>query len=229
MRLLSAPFIIVVASLLGSHAVSALLSVEESEVEVIPNPHTRSYKAEKSLSHEYEPTPPPKQCSSPRCAPKLLLSPHRIIRQVLPTQTDTLIGIERKKVLSVPVPVYQFRQPARLSIAQLPFKLILVADIDVKAGLAEIPTDPIRASDSWFPGYHWVPVLCSSCEEYVHVGWKFSSPSGGDFFYALIVEASERRNGDGIAIGALGDAVAGAIEVGMRAPGWMVSALAKAI
>eukprot|EP00568_Trieres_chinensis_P000996 CAMPEP_0183303910 /NCGR_PEP_ID=MMETSP0160_2-20130417/9184_1 /TAXON_ID=2839 ORGANISM="Odontella Sinensis, Strain Grunow 1884" /NCGR_SAMPLE_ID=MMETSP0160_2 /ASSEMBLY_ACC=CAM_ASM_000250 /LENGTH=221 /DNA_ID=CAMNT_0025466885 /DNA_START=32 /DNA_END=697 /DNA_ORIENTATION=- len=200
---------------------SALLNAEETEVEVIGNPHATKETEHTSGDRD--------TCdSSSACEPKLLLSPHRIIRtRSVATQADTLVGVETKKVLGVPVPVYQFRQPARLSAAELPFKLILVSDIDSKVGLSEVPVDPKAASDSWFPGYRWSPVVCSACGNHVHVGWKFSRPDSGGFFYALIVEAKEKRR-ESIVMGALGALVGEAIDVGVRAPGWMISALAKA-
>jgi len=220
----------VCASLLKVCAVSSLLSLEESEVEVIPNPHAKTLQTERASSDTAD-SSSGLECSASTCTPSLLLSPHRIIRRVLSTQSDTLVGIEWKKVLGVPVPVYQFRQPARLSTSQLPFKLILVSNIDNCNGLSEIPTDPVRASDSWFLGYRWTPVVCSSCEGHVHVGWKFVNPSGpeGDFFFALIVEALGRRNGEGIIVGTFGEKIFRTVEVGVRAPGWMISSLAKVV
>merc|ERR1712176_877413 len=156
------------------------------------------------------------------CNPDKFLSPHQIIRTRKVTQSDTLIEITLKKVLGVPVPIYHFKQPSRLSEAELPFHLILVSDVDDKEGLHEIPVDFSNSSDSWFLTYHWTPVVCVSCDRYQHVGWKFTR--NGDFFYALIV-AVEDSSSNSISIGALGEVAAEALHIGTQAPKWMVDAL----
>lgn len=185
------------------------LDVEQVEIEVNGNPHIekRNNDAE--------------SCNQSSCQPQLLLEPYRIIQTPMSNlQPDTLIEIKTAKVLSVPVPVYHFKQPARISEKELPFQLVLVSDIGTKNGLHEISVHPSKAADSWFVGYQWSPIVCEKCGEYVHVGWKFTS--GTDFFYALIVDVNERkRETEGIAIGTLGEL----LVAGVRAPGWMVSAL----
>lgn len=151
------------------------------------------------------------------------------------TQPDSLVEITTRKVLSVPVPVYHFKQPARISAAELPFKLVLVSDIDTAPSnsLHPIPVDPAVAVDSWFIGYSWAPVIYSAgCRSSgpVHVGWKFTSNSqGGEFFYALIVDAQDEEKTAAlrVRVGALGEAIADSLTIGTRAPGWMIDLLTK--
>jgi len=151
------------------------------------------------------------------------------------TQPDSLIEVTTRKVLSVPVPVYHFRQPARISAAELPFKIVLVSDIDTAPSnsLHAIPVDPAVAVDSWFVGYSWAPVIysagCGSSGP-VHVGWKFTNNSrGGEFFYALIVDAQDEEKTAAlrVGVGALGEAIADSLTIGTRAPGWMIDLLTR--
>lgn len=215
-------FGILVIALLARAAHSHVLSAtEESEVRVISNPHEVCDGSKEGAA-----------CSSlfgaaASCDPALLLSPHRILRTPMATQTDTLVKISYKKVLSVPVPVYHFRQPARLSPRALPFRLVLVSDIDSAAArdaLRAVPVDPAAAADSWFPGYAWAPVVYAGCDGPVHVGWKFSNQGG--FFYALIVDAKDDAKDSVLSgVGALGEAIAESFTIGMRAPAWMIEVL----
>mmetsp|Transcript_16872 Transcript_16872/g.24719 ORF Transcript_16872/g.24719 Transcript_16872/m.24719 type:complete len:224 (-) Transcript_16872:322-993(-) len=195
-------------------------STEKSDVEVIGNPHAKTDES----------SPDESTCSfSSSCQPHLLLSPHRVIHFHMPTQSDTLIEVTTEKILSVPVPIYHFHQPARISNQQLPFKIVLVSDLDGsnKEGLHEIPVDPVIAADSWFPGYSWTPIVCvNNCQNPVHVGWKFQSPEE-EFFYALIVQTKDERESEAVGIGALGEAIAKTFTVGTLAPEWMVDSLGK--
>jgi len=194
-------------------------AAEESEVQAISNPHC-------SDASEKNPT-----CLDQGYGHHLFLSPHRIIVTPKATQSDTLIGITTKKILTVPVPIYHFHQPARLSEVQLPFQLVLISDIDDRRGLHEIATPPAQSADSWFPGYHWLPIVYVSCEHPQHVGWKFTSPTTGDFFYALIVATSEKdkETAARVGIGAIGEAVAEVLHIGTRAPLWMIDTLTRII
>mmetsp|Transcript_18257 Transcript_18257/g.38346 ORF Transcript_18257/g.38346 Transcript_18257/m.38346 type:complete len:227 (+) Transcript_18257:37-717(+) len=208
------------ATATNAHVLSA---TEESEVRVVPNPH--------ACPEEPHDGPVSAACgASASCEPSLLLSPHRILRTPMATQPDTLVEVTTKKVLSVPVPVYHFRQPARLSSAELPFRLVLVSDIDTapaQGTLHQLPVDPEMAWDSWFPGYAWTPVVYSGCEYPVHVGWKFTAVSG-EFFYALIIDAKEEEKGAvQFTVGALGEMIAESLNIGTRAPSWMVDMISK--
>ena len=68
------------------------------------------------------------------------------------TQADTLLGIFPKTYKGRSVPVYHFKQSARLNPDQLPFKLVRMQSIDM-TGVLILPVDSASASDSWFPGY----------------------------------------------------------------------------
>jgi len=191
---------------------SLLHSTEKSDVEGISNPHI--------------PTEEKNSCLNP-CQPSRLLSPHQIILTPKVTQPDTLISITRERILSVPVPVYHFRQPERLSTLQLPFKLVLVNDVDPAGSntLVEVSVDTASASDSWFPGFRWTPVVCGVCGsgEGLHVGWKFENLNG-EFFYALIVATGKRERSEG---GSVLEAVGELLNVGVRAPEWMLESVGK--
>ena len=127
------------------------------------------------------------------------------------------------KVLTVPVPVYSMKQPARLSEAQLEFQLVLVKELGQSTGIQEVPFPMEKAMDSWFPGYYWAPLVLSCGENnnnWQHVGWKFTAlhDNGGNsnrfsHFYALIVQIDTKKQAQALRIG------------GFKAPGWMVAAV----
>jgi hypothetical protein len=195
------------------NVVSFSTSAEEKEIEVIPNPHDHS-EAVKS------------------CPTRLdwLLEPYHLITKPLATQADTFQGVSYAKVLTVPVPVYSMKQPARLSAGELQFHLVLVNQVSAAAAsfLNEIPVDPIAAQDSWFPGYAWAPLVMTcggggdsseTSPGYQHVGWKFTaltSESAMPSFYALMVQFEEKNEiTEGIRLG------------GFKAPGWMVTGISS--
>lgn len=229
----------------GTADARVLSSTEDAEVTVVPNPHARPPSPSDDATSSSAYFGAAASGSSSGCDARSLLSPHRILRSPIATQPDTLIEIATRKVLSVPVPVYRFKQPARLSPSELPFDLILVSDVDVPRGgagggkgtplLRELPVPPAMAADSWFPGYRWSPVVYSGCagagggEEAVHVGWKFADSATGGFFYALIVEMRDEEEGAAAAVGvgALGEMIAEGFHVGTRAPMWMVDLLTR--
>jgi hypothetical protein len=194
------PRLLVVLAFLLLPFSSALWSLEEQEVEVIPNPHDAA-------------------CQSRRLDG--FMEPAHLIIKSLPTQKDTFQELVYRKVLTVPVPVYRMKQPERLSASQLQFQLILVKDLAKvgKALIHESPVEPERAMDSWFPGYYWTPLLMScGNENWQHVGWKFTAVHPDQLeslaeFYGLMVQIDEQDNIQGIRIG------------GFKAPGWMVSAI----
>lgn len=74
-------------------------------------------------------------------------------------------------------------------------------------------------------------VYSGGCDGPVHVGWKFTqSGIGGaaSFFYALIVDAKDDdKTSVLVGVGALGEAIAGSLSVGTRAPAWMIDLLTK--
>lgn len=183
--------------------VHSYLSVEENEIEVISNPH------------DLQP------CSTVSNNLDTLLEPYHLLTKPLQTQADTFLNIKFRKVLTVPIPVYQMKQPGRISEAELEFDLVLVKDL-TKAGMTmirEVTVNYELAGDSWFPGYHWAPIVMS-CDgnQWQHVGWKFTAGEQNvqtlPHFYALMVQLKDDESADNIAQIA-----------GFRAPGWIASAL----
>jgi hypothetical protein len=172
-------------------------SVEQKEIDVIPNPYDTACQA-RSLNE--------------------LLEPYHLIIKPLKTQQDTFRNIIFRKVFSVPIPIYRMKQPERLSKSQLDYQLVLVKDLALgaKASVYETPVERERAEDSWFPGYFWTPIV-TSCgnDQWQHVGWKFTSlqeNSALPFFYALMVNVNDDEvTKEGIFVG------------GMKAASWMVA------
>eukprot|EP00035_Acanthoeca_spectabilis_P020174 m.431501 g.431501 ORF g.431501 m.431501 type:complete len:217 (-) comp17309_c0_seq1:1651-2301(-) len=130
-----------------------------------------------------------------------LITPGNVVYTPKETQPDTLQKIVTVSFLGLPLPVYLFRQPARLNTGQLPFKLVLLRSIEGLEGAHVLDTPGEKAYDSWFPGYRWDVVVVDAAETKVksrwsrsrkastsvtHMGWQFSN--GVDKFYALIVE-----------------------------------------
>jgi hypothetical protein len=194
------PRLLVVLAFLLLPFSSALWSVDEQEVEVIPNPHDAA-------------------CQSRRLDG--FLEPAHLLIKPLPTQKDTFQELVYHNVLTVPVPVYRMKQPERISSSELQFQLILVKDLakSGKALIHESPVEPEKAMDSWFLGYYWTPLLMSCGDEsWQHVGWKFTAlrPDQSESlneFYALMVQIDEQESVQGIRIG------------GFKAAGWMVTAI----
>lgn len=118
----------------------------------------------------------------------------------LARQQDTFVKAFTREHLGVPVDVFAFRQPRRLSHMMLPFDLALVSHVD-PTGIVEVPTPPAQAADSWFPDYAWSAyVVCrgTSDTHLQHLGWRFSRKAGAlgagpDSFVALIVRSRDRE------------------------------------
>lgn len=199
----------------------------EPDVEVITNPHDKR-DFDGSGCHQPVSTTMTQQ----------LLEPYYLITVPMITQPDTFQEVTEVKIMSVSVPVYRMKQPARLSSAQHSFQLILVKELGHGAAplVQEVPVDMRYAKDSWFPGFYWTPIVIptmsssSECndidqqqqQQWQHVGWKFTSLGGGDntnndnsggftHFYALMVNVEEKEQKQGIRVG------------GFQAPGWMVA------
>jgi hypothetical protein len=213
--------------LLTSSVESLFHATEEKEIEVIPNPYDSSKAAE--------------SCTTTGTSLDGLLEPYQLLTKPIQTQADTFQSLDYVTVLTVPVPVYTMKQPARLSAGQLEFQLVLVQQIASSAAmesLHEVPVDPAAAKDSWFPGYTWAPLVmtCNSNSNsdnndtdidtdtgYQHVGWKFTataedsastSSSSLPFFYALMVHVEKKES------------VTQAVRLGgFKAPGWMVTGI----
>lgn len=183
------------------------------------------------------------------CCPAQSLPPSTFLAEaaMLEVQADTFIRTTSRTHLGVPVPVFDFHQPVRLSAAELPFRLVLVASID-QEGIVELEAPAEQAADSFFPGYAWSRyVVCAAGAAAgappVHLGWRFTRKAGTTGgpadFVAMIVRADDRE-AEAAAAGRVGKAVAEsiavsaagdveeqlALRVGQEAPGWMVAMLA---
>lgn len=204
----------------------------EREVEaIVPNPYERRAAAGKNGAcsattdgDDGAAAPPSSSCvpdggdngdndvgaGAGLCPVKLdatLLEPYYLLTHPIATQSDTFQELEYAKIMDALVPVYRMKQPARLSPAELEFRLILVRELkNSNVGIRAVDVDPDHALDSWFPGYAWSP-LVMSCgagdgdgghgEQQQHVGWKFTAAvaSNGNnlpHFYALMVEVGNK-------------------------------------
>eukprot|EP00931_Biecheleriopsis_adriatica_P012907 TRINITY_DN114173_c0_g1_i1.p1 TRINITY_DN114173_c0_g1~~TRINITY_DN114173_c0_g1_i1.p1 ORF type:complete len:250 (+),score=62.04 TRINITY_DN114173_c0_g1_i1:87-752(+) len=113
----------------------------------------------------------------------------------LPVQADSFLRLEPRKANGLQVNLYNFKQPARLSELELPFRILPLRRVDL-TDLQVIEVPQKQALDSWFPGYAWSILVCGRCQG-LHLGWKFTPAARGasntvqEPFYALIVEAVE--------------------------------------
>lgn len=109
----------------------------------------------------------------------------------LEVQPDTFQGRSMAKTSGgARVTLFDFKQPARLSSAELPFS---VSPVVFPEGDPRLLVDSAPNSDSWFLGYAWRVVgAVNGCGEMVHLGWKFTDTSGQSFL-ALIVRPSEEE------------------------------------
>ena len=110
------------------------------------------------------------QCSS---CPAQALAPESLMPAPLAAslnlQADTLQRIDERKHLGVPVPVFTFLQPKRLSHLELPFGVALLSEVDARGLVAmEVPMED--AMDSWFTDYAWRKVLyCENGGRPLHI------------------------------------------------------------
>ena len=188
---------------------AALVGQSESHLQVIQNPHiTGAQTCETSCSAQ-------------------ALDVTTVIQTTLPVQPDTFHSITPVKYLGVTVPVYRFQQPARLSSKELPFSIINVASIGWEDDVRVISVPHEKAIDSWYVGYKWDVLVCTTCEEMKHLGWRFSSLDGQNSFYSLIV--THGTDVEGISISLFGDAIAlgeglfDTLSFGVPAPAWMLA------
>jgi hypothetical protein len=151
------------------------------------------------------------------------IDPLSVIATPLPTQSDTHVNTVMVKYRGTPIPLYQFRQPARLSDLQLPFRILPLRAIDL-ANVVEIAVSAEQAADSWYPGYSWSILVCTGCSGTMHIGWKFTGTQ--DSFYALIVEYMEDEE---IKEGSFVGRVAEKLQIGVPAPAWMLAMLATSM
>ncbi len=101
----------------------------------------------------------------------------------LQTQGDTLQGVTSARTPGgARVTLYGFKQPRRLSAAELPFS---VAPVQWPRGDPRLLVDSKQPNlDSWFEGYAWRVVGASTPCGVVHLGWLYSD--GATEFLALI-------------------------------------------
>ena len=197
-------FLIVSLVLLASAVDALLASTEEQEFEVIPNPYQEHNNDEDVCFSNLD----------------NFLEPYHLLTKPLQTQPDTFQELSYAKVLTVPVPIYRMKQPARLSPRQLEFQLVLVRDLSSTgkaSNIQAVTVDPAASHDSWFPGYYWSPLAlyCPESNDYQHVGWKFTALDDAaelPHFYALMIQMDDRsKEGVQIRIG------------GFKAPGWIAA------
>lgn len=186
--------------------------VAAEQVVATGNPHVAAHGA---LPSHADPETCDKTAQS--CGPSsTAITPAEIITSPMVTQADTLQRIVTVKYMSTPVPIYLFKQPARLSHLELPFKIVLLqGGTPAARGMIELQVPLTQGADSWFPGYSWNVLVCEQCSEVVHMGWQFSN--GADSFTALIVDYIPDSEGEG---------VMDQFKVGMVAPAWIASLMA---
>jgi len=192
------------------------LALQKSSIVVTGNPHISSLGKKQQFQEETKCDPSQSSCGPSNTA----ISPHEIITTAMVTQADTLQRIVTVKYMGVPVPIHLFKQPSRLSHAELPFKLALVRGSTPQSrGMVELAVPVHQSMDSWFPGYRWSVLVCQRCDDVVHMGWQFTSET--DSFTALIVDFVLDED-EKVAAPSLLDG----FKVGTSAPAWIVSLLA---
>ena len=214
--------VVVALLVLLAPAVSA-----ESVVTVTGNPHMAPVSSGKATSADDMET-----CAagggSMGGAFNSLLNPSLIIQAPLPTQPDTFLKLHVKKIAGgIAAPIYQFKQPARLSHLELPFKILpMLEDPAAKLQYNEIPVPMAQAVDSWFVGHYWSIIVAEGCDgKLTHLGWKFTPVAGGNTasagFLALIVDYVDT---EAEATGSIREQLlAGELNIGVQAPAWMAA------
>ena len=144
----------------------------------------------------------------------------------LKRQEDTFLRVDPHFHAGVPVNIFHFKQPSRLSHLELPFGIALVSGVDER-GLMSFAAPPSDAADSWFPDYSWSHVLmCSHGEDSgLHLGWRFVRKPGASWagpleFIALIVRPDKSSEEDSRARRGVGGQE---LAVGIEAPAWMLA------
>lgn len=145
----------------------------------------------------------------------------------LKRQADTFLRVDAHSHAGVPVSIFHFKQPARLSHLELPFGIALVSGVDER-GLMSFAAPPSDAADSWFPDYSWTHVLmCSHGEDGgLHLGWRFVRKPGASWagpleFIALIVRPDKSSELEDSSRARRG--VGQELAVGIEAPAWMLA------
>ena len=145
----------------------------------------------------------------------------------LKRQADTFLRVDAHSHAGVPVSIFHFKQPSRLSHLELPFGIALVSGVDER-GLMSFAAPPSDAADSWFPDYSWTHVLmCSHGEDGgLHLGWRFVRKPGASWagpleFIALIVRPDKSSELEDSSRARRG--VGQELAVGIEAPAWMLA------
>ena len=122
----------------------------------------------------------------------------------LQTQGDTLQGVTSARTPGgARVTLYGFKQPRRLSAAELPFS---VAPVQWPRNDPRLLVDSAAPHpDSWFEGYAWRVVGASTPCGVVHLGWLYSD--GSNEFLALIARPAT----DGEAVWSVGNPATAAL------------------
>ena len=133
--------------------------------------------------------------------------------------------METVKVGEVSVPIYQFKQPERLSSLQLPFKIVLQKNLPTNDDLYELEVGQ-EGLDSWFIGYKWSVLVCSSdCNgRNTHIGWHFKPVNSGEKGFCPYRQDRQGRQWYILWISL--EAFREFIQVGVPAPAWMLTLLA---
>jgi hypothetical protein len=222
---------------------------DDRDFEVVSNPHDDTMKkkeCQNDESNNVDAITSSSSSSSSFCSSSLarnsmnldsFLEPYFLITQVIPTQADTFQKLSFVQIMSVPVPTYHMKQPARLSQLELEYQLILTKELSMNGqkSIQVVPVDdPQQANDSWFPGFFWSPLVMRQIDSsghnyyYQHVGWKFTKKTtrSGDetsllssssfstttlpYFYALMIEPKNPKEQEVVTR-----------LSGFKAPGWM--------
>ena len=149
------------------------------------------------------------------------------IALALGRQADTFLRVDEHRHVGVPVPVFHFKQPARLSPKELPFGIALVTGVDER-GLAHLAVPGSLSGDSWFTDYSWDYVLMCAhgAERGLHLGWRYvrkpeARGVGPAEFVALIVRPDKSSEAEADGKAKMG--VAQDLAVGIDAPAWMLA------
>jgi hypothetical protein len=187
-------------------------TADDKDFEVVSNPHDDT--ARRQCQNDDQNGDVAASCSYSLARNSMnldsFLEPYYLITQVIPTQVDTFQKLSQVKIMSVPVPTYHMKQPARLSQLELEYQLILTKELSTSGqkSIKVVQVDPREAHDSWFPGYYWSPLVMMQVDSgyYRHVGWKFTKTTTSDddttllsssslsvsttlpYFYALMIE-----------------------------------------
>lgn len=113
---------------------------------------TRASEALDTISVDGNPHTGHENMEGAACCPAQRLPVETLLPMpaLLSMQADTFVDAKTRRHGDIPVQVFTFRQPDRLSHLMLPFDLALVSSID-PTGIIEVPAPAAQSADSWFP------------------------------------------------------------------------------